>query len=593
MLDKECIENIGSPKCEFSLLKAAGSSILLKKTQNFWTVFETHEHDIDIHEFSSPYQACEILDMAIVLIDEDTCILVTDPDAKKAELMSSMYYQSKKFKTLEKKAVFLENLCFQLSGLEQLLPSLMEPFPSDTALRFMIDSLSTIFTCSCAYYRMNGSIGELQNKIGDIHFPETVENPRKIQYSEIIQDADNCHALISDENDDEYLIMFQRKSKWHSEELSILKSILSLFCKYRELLREKLKSETSCDSLSQLGFIVEIFRIFSAKVVNSGDFKELCINLCDSLKEIFQARFSAIYVKSEYTDTFSLNCFSSLDKHLEIPKEIEAFVYNSEQNIKSHMPERLGNLPVSKTYPFKPDEFRECFVVIGESVVQNYLSTEIVQILDFWLPLEITRAFSLLGAIQTMEHQNEFIQSIIDDMLYILDNTLFLESKENTDDILNSLNSLIYESYSFKFEKAVFGNDIDLNEKYTFVSGDGEFPNAALKIENDEILDSKKYLLAKFTAHQFFKAAEKSKMIRPEQRIIHFEDIVKPLLEAKYHTAGFPNPSYHFILKPDNGFNMENLEKYGVGVFFEDKIYFLTYVCEENSLLRLLKTRNI
>jgi len=577
------------------ITKYTSPSVMLKKDTDTWRFHESYDLEVTDKTYEDPKDTALLLGMKIVFFNDEYCLLSVKPEFENNKLIKCLFDHTREFSNMKSKDEYLKKLCFQLSCLEKLLPSIMEPLPADMTLYFILDSLSEMFDCSCALYSHSETKYTFNSSVGDFDFNKTFSPERKLLSSEVIFRECCCYSRIIDENDRDYILFFHKNISWKKEEISILKSIISLFGKYREFLRERQNSEETMGMMSQLNFILDLIYNFSTKILSSKNFDELIINISDSIREIFQSEFSAIYFRIKGTDKFKIKSHSSVRKNLVFPKYLK---YDNNLKTAIFIPEDddcdecINDELIDKNYFIELTSEKDCFIILGKSVIGDYLSAKNIQILDNLIPLDIKRAFTLIENINEIEYQKEYTMSIVNDMNYLFDNLSEIWNLENNSEIKNTINSLISKNHGFNIENISL-YDFPAEEKQNIIKyGSAENPFGYAEVSFKNVMDLKKSNIAKFTVKNALTAMENARVFKPEKNILNISEMVFDFLRVKYRMKGFDTVPNCFILENLENFNIDEIDKYGVGIFTDSKLYYATFL-ESDDLKYIISERNL
>jgi 23S rRNA maturation mini-RNase III len=573
MYREKLIKSLGTPEAKQYITEILSPAILLAHVHedSCWRIIDARDVDIKEFEFEDLDKLINAFDGEVLAKDENFCLLTKSDDEDKKSMLKKYWQQTTTLEELNSDKHTLTKFTYQLLNLEKLIPSLLEPFPIEILLNILIDSLGEIFTSSAAAYTSleSGKIKKV-GSVGHYEFPEELDRFNRCYAGSVIEEDSFLVSSISEE-ENQYFIIFKRDTLFQEEEVSILKMLTSLLQKSRHLLNEQSKQLEVETLVSQFEFALQILKNFSVTILSSFDEKELQKNICDAIKEMFQAEYISIYERIANTERFKLLQFVDLKKR-KFDETVELSVCIETGKIETEAP-----FYYQKCYGIKTDSDREILIFMGESVLENYYKKEIIQTLDKIIPTEINRAFSNVDAINTVKEQSEYIENIARNMLYISENLQEIEKVGNKKKLLEKINDLSEYSMNTRFEDLkLYEKDTSEDKKIMTVGSDDSILGSVV-FEKETSSDMKEDYMLSFLSQIALQTNEKINVFKPDESITDFEDVAVDFLKVKYRLAGFTGKPSVFQLDADL-INSESLDGYGVGIKVGSTVFFASYL---------------
>jgi len=578
MFGKELIKSLGTPEAKQHMVEILAPAVLLvKDTDEVWRVADARKVKTTQFEYNSLEDALSDFEGEVFAADSKFCLLTKSEDYEIKELLKNYWTHSTALEELNQDKNILTKFTYQLLSIEKLIPSLLEPFPVEILLNILIDSLGEVFTASAAAYACTGT-GKIK-KVGSTGhqlFPEIMDKFGRCYPGSVVKDERYLVSSISEDDKEQYFIIFKRETPFQEEEISILRTVTSLLQKSRYLIKEQTRHQEIESLVSQFEFILEILKNFSVAILSTFEESKLSKNICDAIKEMFQAEFVVIYERMSATDRFKMNYSVDLGKRVFPDPLIYGSIVETGKQI-CEVP-----FDYQKCFGIKTESGLDFLIFIGESVLENYYKKEIISVLDDIVPAEIKRAYSNVDAVKKIQEQSEYIQRIVTEMGYLAENLQEIEQVKDTDHLIEQLNmaaenttgAVIKEVHLYKpVEKTDSGKKIVIGE-----------PSAPLghvvyeKAFNEDLKDA--YLLS-FLSQIGLQTQEKINVFEPGKGISSFENIVVDFLKVKYRLSGLSGMPSVFRLDLSE-LDERALEGYGVGLKVGDSLFFATYLSSED-----------
>lgn len=583
MFGVKLIKALGTPEAKQHMVEILSPAVLLAKSpDNIWRVADAREVEITRFEFESVEEVIGEFGGEIFAMDSDNCLLTKSADENAKGLLKNYWHHSKALEELNRDKNILTKFTYQLLSIEKLIPSLLEPFPVEVLLNILIDSLGEVFTAYAAAYSCMGNHKlKKVGSTGNNEFPDELEEFTRCYPGSVIEDNTYLVSSISEGDSEQYFIVFKRAEPFQEEEISILRTLTSLLQKSRYLISEQTKHREIESLVSQFEFILEILKNFSVRILSTFDGEELERNICDAIKEMFQAEFVMLYQKIELIDKFklvySVNLKNSdFDESIQYSGKIETGIMSLEIGFN-----------FNKCFGIKTESGSEYLIFIGESVLENYYKREITGILDKIIPAEIERAFSNVTAVDRIKEQSEYIERIVKEMCYLSENLQEIERVKDKNALLEKLNLISANTSNFSFKDIrLYEDSKEQGGNKSFRVGDETSLLGSVEYTKDTTDDMKDNYILSFLSQIGLQTQEKINVFKPEQTVSSIENIVVDFLKVKYRLSGLMgNPSVYSLDK-DN-VDLNKLEGYGVGLKTSEALFFATYLSSDdlNSIL--------
>lgn len=583
MFGKELIRSLGTPEAKQLMVELLAPAVLLfKDTDDVWRVADARKVKTTRFEFGSIEEALLDFNGQVFTQDSNYCLLTKSEDTDIKELLKDYWHHSTVLEELNRDKNILTKFTYQLLSIEKLIPSLLEPFPIEVLLNILIDSLGEVFTASAAAYACTGT-GKIKKvgSTGHNKFPEMMDKFGRCYPGSVIKDQRYLVSSISEGDNEQYFIVFKRESTFQEEEISILRTLTSLLQKSRFLFKEQIRHQEIESLVSQFEFILEILKNFSVTILSTFDESTLKKNICDAIKEMFQAEFVTIYERINMTDRFKL-CYSVDLGSREFDDPLNYSGITETGRLTCETP-----FDYQKCFGIRTDSGLDYLIFIGESVLENYYKKEIINVLDDIVPAEIKRAFSNVDAFKKISEQSEYIQKIVTEMSYLSENLQEIEQVKNTHSLMEQLNLVTENTTGAVFKKINLyqpANPEDNEKIIEFGEKTSPFGHTIYEKEANE--DLKDFYLLSFLSQIGLQTQEKINVFEPGSTISSLENIVVDFLKVKYRLSGLTGKPSIFRLDLSE-INESTLEGYGVGLAVGDMLFFATYLSSDdlNSII--------
>src|SRR6056297_414369 len=578
MFGKELIKSLGTPEAKQHMVEILAPAVLLvKDTDEVWRVADARKVKTTRFEYNSLEDALSDFEGEVFAADSKFCLLTKSEDYEIKELLKNYWHHSTALEELNRDKNILTKFTYQLLSIEKLIPSLLEPFPVEVLLNILIDSLGEVFTASAAAYACmgNGKIKKV-GSTGTKQFPEKMDKFGRCYPGSVIEDQSYLVSSISEDDNEQYFIIFHREIAFQEEEISILRTLTSLLQKSRFLIKEQTQHQEIESLVSQFEFILEILKNFSVTILSTFDETKLTKSICDALKEMFQAEFVVIYERINMTDRFTLNYTVDLGKR----DFNDPLIYTGE--IDTGKLDCKTDFNHQKCFGIQTDSGLEFLIFIGESVLENYYKKEIISVLDDIVPAEIKRAFSNVDAFKKIREQSEYIEKIVTEMGYMAENLQEIEQVKDTDSLLEQLNMVAENTTGAHFKEInLYQSIMDEAQEKKVVIGDKASPLGHVVYEKENNEDLKDAYLLSFLSQIGLQSQEKINVFEPGVSISSFETIVVDFLKVKYRLSGLSGRPSVFRLDLAE-LDVSILEGYGVGLKVGDSLFFATYLSSDD-----------
>jgi len=238
-----------------------------------------------------------------------------------------------------------------------------------------------------------------------------------------------------------------------------------------------------------------------------------------------------------------------------------------------------------KCFIINLEEDKEIILICGTPNIENFLLNEISEILDSVIPIEIERAFRNVYSFKLIQSQKEYLDKIVEEMDFFSNNLLDFEHSKSKEELLSqiraltkgvynfSINSLeLYESGRKTRQKSKKEEIIEFHSKAAYLG--------KVSFTQKYVLDKKENLLLNFLSRTALLSLEKLLIINSDKDIVSYKDIITPFLNSKYRLAGFPSVPNIFVIP--STYKKETLEGLGVGLEFEQNLFFATFLSEQD-----------
>lgn len=571
------IKSLGTPEVKLHIAEILSPAILLSYTNEdkCWHVMDAREVEITEFEYDDLNKLIKEFNGEILAKDDQFCLLTRSEDTEKKEMLKKYWEQTTILESLSKDKNTLTKFTYQLLSLEKLIPSLLEPFPVEILLNILIDSLGEIFTASAAAYTLQ-DYGKLKivGHVGSYNFPSEFQ-PLESCYPGSVIEIDSYHATCISEDQKKHYLLFYRETPFQEEELSILKMLTSLLQKSRLLLLEQSRQNEVETLVNQFEFSLHLVKNFSISILSSFDEKELYKNICDAVKEMFQAQSVSIYEGKRESDRFNCLHYANLKKQ-KMPDTI-TFDFEMTNDSTDVYPEGLPR----KHYTLVTDSGRQIVIFIGESVLENYYQKEIITTFDKIIPAEIKKAFANVDAINKVKEQKEYCENVAGNIRLISDRLLEIEKAPTKQLLLEKVNELARQSVDVEFEDILlYQSPVVCEGKTKLNISDDEMLFGSVILNEKKSIEKQADYLLPLLSQAALQTAEKINVFRTGEVVTDFETIIVDYLKVKYRLAGFSGSPVIHQLDVDR-YCPEKLDGCGVGLKYNDVLFFATWLSEE------------
>jgi hypothetical protein len=577
MYREKLIKSLGTPEAKQHIAEILSPAILLSYVDkdSCWRVVDARDVEISEFEFENLEKLIDEFQGEVLARDDNFCLLTKSNDEEKKMMLKKYWHQTTTLEALNKDKNTLTKFTYQLLSLEKLIPSLLEPFPVEILLNILIDSLGEIFTsCAAAYTKDDNGILKKVGNVGCYDFPDEFEVCKRCYPGSVVFSDGYLMTCIS-EDTYSYYLLFKRDTDFEEEELSILKMLTSLLQKSRFLLNEQSKQSEVSTLVSQFEFALQILKNFSVAILSVFDEKALYQNICDAIKEMFQAESVAIYERIE--DSFTFKCLNYVDlRNQKVPEFIQVEFSGDFESCNISV-EKLPR----KTYKLRTESGREIIIFIGESVLENYYKKEILSTLDKIVPAEIKRAFSNVDAIKTVKEQSEYIENIAQNMLYVSENLQEIERVSTKEQLLEKMNDLADYSVNTRFDDIKLYEKVEAEERTVLHIGDSDSTLGSVVLNTKSASNMKEDYMLSFLSQIALQTHEKMNVFKPGETVTDLEAVIVDFLKVKYRLAGFAGIPSIYQLNAE-ACESNTLDGRGVGLKVGSILFFASYLSGED-----------
>lgn len=577
MVDPSWIEGMGTPLADRIVIHELRPAILLKYMGEKWNVTDLSDLQIDTYTFSTLEDIRNTIEGEVVYQSEETLLITQSTHSEAIRLCRAYFDHSEKIRTLETQQQNIIRFNFQMIGVEQLIPSLLEPFPAEVMINFVLDSLSEIFICSLACYKHSFDNYTKIGQFGAFSFPDTLKMDRTLYPGEMLRKDGTHYLSFEDEEGKSYILSFIREEGFSNEEVSLLKALTSLLQKSRQLIKEQIKNSEIRMIVNQFAYVMEMISNFSKEVLTSTSIEDLKKRIADALRELFQAEYILIYEKISMIDMYNLEYTLSLTEY-SFPEKLP--FYENQSTLEGF------NISYEKYYHVKAPQGEPYLIIIGKSVSDQYVLSDVMENVDRIIPEEISRAIANAKAFITIEDQKLYMEKIAEDITYLSDNILDFETMHTAGDLMESIGFFTRNTTNFEISRTYLYEHIE-GDNIIRIDHSGSILGSVRYIKNRELDMRDQYLLS-YLSKILLLSEEKIRLINNAQSIISFDELIIHYLKMKYRMSGLGGDIRIYrlpVCEDDSVF-----EGLAVGIRTKEALYIATFL-EEDDIKKLLPTQ--
>ena len=515
------IETMGTSRFDEVLVETFTPAVLLRKKGNNWSVVTTHNFHIEEKEFKDLSDLLERYGGRSLYQDGGVCLIVKEQTKYRnlESLLKGLIEKSESLKKLDRLLECQMKIVRELKGLGGLVTSIIEPIPMEIMNTFLLDHISELFSCAVAVYERNEKEFKLLQSRRSSEFPDVLKlNILRRSTVKTHGRTFECFS-VTDEGGFQYLFLVYRQKGFKDEEIIVLSTVFSILQKSRELLAERQEKIELERMVIQHTFALELLSNFSMKVLGSKTREEFYKNVVDAVREMFQAKFTALYVKG--LKGYYLKEIVTVER-VEVPDKL-----------KDSRDVKMGYY----TFEIK-GESSDILLVVGENIVEDYLTTRIKMALLKMLPSDIERAFRNIEYLEKIKAQRDYIDKINKELNFLIGHMLDFDTFRDTRELVKFVKGYTDKVTNFVIEGLTLyreGRKRRGLEKIVVSSCGSVLGTVYYRKKRN--LDEADAQVLNLLATMLLLSAEKIELLKPRKHMVKFEEVMPAYLKAKFRIS--------------------------------------------------------